>query len=49
MSLMFFIQRKSIHGLREYNASQAVEHYSQKILGRKSLIEEAVLKQGMTD
>lgn len=31
---MSFIQGKTIYGLGEYSASQAVEHHSQKIWGK---------------
>ena len=34
MDLMFFIQEETIHGLGEYNVSQAVKHSSQGILGK---------------
>lgn len=47
---MSFIQRKIVHGLEEYHASQAVEHYSGGIWGKSEfygLLEEATQKQGM--
>lgn len=34
MSLMCFIQGKTIHGLGEYSASQAMENCSQGIWGK---------------
>lgn len=47
---MFFIQKKTIHGLGEHSASQAVEHTFQEILGRNEFynkLEAAMGKQGM--
>jgi len=44
---MFFIQRKTIHGLGEYCASHAMEHFSGGILGKREfsrMLEEATQK-----
>lgn len=48
MSLMSFIQGRTIHGLGEYRAFQAVKHFSQGILGKLEfyrVLEEATWKQ----
>ena len=50
MDLMFFIQEETIHGLGEYNVSQAVKHSSQGILGKLRFyraLEGATQKQGV--
>lgn len=47
--LMSFIQGKTIHGLGQYCASQAVEHSSQGILGKNEfyrVLEKGKRKQG---
>lgn len=50
MSLISFIQEKTIHGFGEYSDSQVVEHPSWRILGKNEsyrALEEAPGKQGM--
>lgn len=48
MSLLFFIQGKTIHGLGKYSASQTVERSSQGVLGNSEFyLEVATWKQGM--
>lgn len=39
MTVKCFIQRKTIHGLGIYSASQAVEHHSQGIWVKREFIE----------
>ena len=47
MSLMSFIQRKTVHRLEEYCASQTMQHFSGVILGKREfnrMLEEATQK-----